>query len=84
MVGVRDGIGYEHDERAVDCVAMGQLTARRPAQRLAAQAVVIRPEALDLEKRLEARVSGARLTVTISDPQRGPGMPKRRTNEALG
>lgn len=84
MVGVRDGIGYERDERAVDCVAMGQLTARRPAQRLAAQAVVIRPEALALEKRFEVRVKGAPLTVTISDPQRGPGMPKRRTNEALG
>ncbi len=84
MVGVRDGIGYERDERDVDCVAMGQLTARKPAQRLAAQAVVIQPEALALEKRLEVRVSGARLTVTISDPQRGPGMPKRRPNEALG
>ena len=63
---------------------MGQLTARKPAQRLAAQAVVIRPEALALEKRLEVRVSGARLTVTISDPQRGSGMPNGRTNEALG
>lgn len=63
---------------------MGQLTARRPAQRRAAQAVLIRPEALALDKRFEVRVKDASLDVTISDPQRGPGMPKRRTNEVLG
>lgn len=84
MVGVRDGIGNDSDERAVDCVARGQLTARRPAQRLAAQAVVTGPEPLALEKQFEVLVKGALFTVTISDPRRGPGMPKRQPNEALG
>lgn len=47
---------------------MGRLTARRPAQHLAAEAVVTRPETLAVEERLEVRVKGAPLTVTMCTP----------------
>ena len=62
------GWGYERDKRAVDGVGMGRLTARRPAQHLAAEAVVTRPETLAVEERLEVRVKGAPLTVTMCTP----------------